>query len=234
MPTLLFHEKIASELKKRISKIDTPEFYLGCIAPDAVSLNGFAERDIRYAAHLRDSSFDIWRQNLQAFFIKQLTELNTQFLLGYVTHILTDIIFDEHFYWDIRKKLAENGIADYKQHERLNIELNLYEGTQLELSWFNYVLDMLARAKAEAINDIPEKTIIAWNRKIMGQFKQMEKTVGSMYITDALVDNFVSIIKDELMLYVKKRALSTKKASNHAFLSAACLHSFLSSPLLCR
>ena len=57
MPTSLFHLNVSKKIAEKYPKYDTPNFYIGTIAPDAVNLNGFAEKSIRWAAHKRDKEF---------------------------------------------------------------------------------------------------------------------------------------------------------------------------------
>ena len=45
MPNIFIHEKVAYNLAKENKYLDTPNFYLGVLAPDAVNLNGFAPKE---------------------------------------------------------------------------------------------------------------------------------------------------------------------------------------------
>ena len=42
MPTTGIHEEVAYLIANKYKKLDTSNFYLGAIAPDAVNINGLA------------------------------------------------------------------------------------------------------------------------------------------------------------------------------------------------
>ena len=71
MPTCLFHLNVSKKIAEKYPKYDTPNFYIGTIAPDAVNLNGFAEKNIRWAAHKRAKNLDEWKQNIIEFYNKE-------------------------------------------------------------------------------------------------------------------------------------------------------------------
>ena len=70
MPNIFIHEKVAYNIAKENKYLDTPNFYLGVMAPDAVNLNGFAPKEERWTSHLRDKKLSTWRQNIIDFYNK--------------------------------------------------------------------------------------------------------------------------------------------------------------------
>ena len=101
MPNIFIHEKVAYNIAKENKYLDTPNFYLGVMAPDAVNLNGFAPKEERWTSHLRDKKLSTWRQNIIDFYNKEKSNYASYFLDGYLIHILTDIIFDDYFYSNV-------------------------------------------------------------------------------------------------------------------------------------
>ena len=63
MPSSNIHLKVAYELNKRLN-INSIDFIVGNIAPDAVNINGFAPREERWTAHLRDKDLDTWIEKM--------------------------------------------------------------------------------------------------------------------------------------------------------------------------
>lgn len=103
MPSTTIHEKVGYEIGKKLN-VTSYDYYLGLLAPDAPNLNGFAPKEERWPAHIRRKDLKEWRKALQNFYISNIKNYNKEFLLGYYIHILTDIIFDDYYYKDIRKK----------------------------------------------------------------------------------------------------------------------------------
>lgn len=87
-----------------------PQFYLGCVAPDCVNMDGFAKKETRWAAHLRSADLSRWYSNIGRFYAGQLRPgADDSLLLGYAVHCITDVAWDEHFHgrvWDGMEKLA--------------------------------------------------------------------------------------------------------------------------------
>ena len=67
MPNIMIHEKVAYNIAQKHKNLDTPNFYLGALAPDAVNLNGFASKEKRWTSHLRDKDLKVWRKNIIEF-----------------------------------------------------------------------------------------------------------------------------------------------------------------------
>ena len=74
----------------------SPQFYLGCILPDSVNAHGFAERDARWAAHLRSADIQEWYENNRRFYRQHTGTVDENLLLGFVLHNVTDAALDEY------------------------------------------------------------------------------------------------------------------------------------------
>ena len=59
MPNIMIHEKVAYTIAKQIKDLDTKEFYLGALSPDAVNVNGFASKEERWTSHIRDKDLNM-------------------------------------------------------------------------------------------------------------------------------------------------------------------------------
>ena len=97
MPTVLIHEEVAYNIAKKYKQLDNKDFYLGALAPDTVNLNGFASKEERWNSHLRNENLDTWLENVKKFYNENKDKYNKYFLLGYVLHIITDIVHDKYF-----------------------------------------------------------------------------------------------------------------------------------------
>jgi hypothetical protein len=101
MPFTMTHLCIANNISIKLSKhIDNlPQFYLGSISPDAVHNRTNYISEYKAASHLclkgeiwgMVSGNDNWIKNVLQFLDKHKNTSNNSFLLGYCTHILSDI-----------------------------------------------------------------------------------------------------------------------------------------------
>ena len=67
-----------------------------------------------------------YRINLKDFYLKEKTNYPRNFILGYITHILTDIIFDESFYLDITDKMLNDNISNEETHNLMRKDMENY------------------------------------------------------------------------------------------------------------
>ena len=87
MPTPIIHLKIGYEYAKNHKEYDNKQFYLGVIAPDAVNLNGFAEKEKRWGAHIRNKELDIWKKNITEFYENNKKNFDKNYIYGYFVSI---------------------------------------------------------------------------------------------------------------------------------------------------
>ncbi len=97
MPSFPVHLVVAHMLADRIGVKSREDFFLGCIAPDSVNLNGFASQQERYGAHIRSVDYEIWKKQLTQFYAdnRQKFAERADYLKGYLFHCITDIAWDE-------------------------------------------------------------------------------------------------------------------------------------------
>lgn len=194
MPSLLIHLRVAYELKDKLLVENLPQFYLGTIAPDTVNLNGFAEKPIRWKAHLRDKNLDQWEQNISEFYQRQQKKQPKDYLLGYYVHILTDIVFDR-----ANAPLYEKDPNRKQVKQQCREQTRKYENSQIKESWWQETVIQLEKGKPYEINDIPENDILKWREKILTEYKerQVEKW-------DKIDPEYMNKRTDEVMEILKK------------------------------
>ena len=101
MPNAGIHLCIARRLAKKVN-MDKYLFYVGNIAPDSWR-NSSSTRRI---SHFRTESS---KEDYEAFYKKYQKELKNPYVMGYLTHLITDN------YWYEHKYLGENKDAKYKE-----------------------------------------------------------------------------------------------------------------------
>lgn len=193
MPTIPIHLEVAKKLEKNLNITNNEDFYLGVIAPDAVNLNGFAQKEIRWKSHIRNTDLSIWRSNIRSFYLKNKNNYPKDFLLGYITHILTDIIFDDLFYIPIRNKMLNNSIPLNKTHELILEEMDSYASKSVI---YNKVkINMKDIRNYYNIKNIDKKMLEEWHKKQIN-LTLREKT--STYITEDIINNLTENVNNEL------------------------------------
>ena len=96
---------------------DRGSYYLGAVAPDAVNMDGFAPKALRWAAHRREKTVKEWYHSIAGFWKTQLqnNRINPDLLLGYVVHILTDAAFDETLEDELRVTVIATGFDEKEE-----------------------------------------------------------------------------------------------------------------------
>ncbi len=195
MPNIFIHEKVAYNIAKENKYLDTPNFYLGALAPDAVNLNGFAPKEERWTSHLRDKNLSTWRQNIISFYNKEKNNYDTKFLSGYLIHILTDIIFDDYFYDGVIDLIKK----DYKDiedaHPILRKSMDEYAIENKNDKIVEYIKHELAKANYISIRNISKEQLLSWSKK---QLNYNEKSTNiNPYITDNLIEKMTIQVSKE-------------------------------------
>ena len=108
MPNIIIHELVGLKIANKYKELDNKYFYLGLLSPDAVNLNGFASKEIRWTSHIRDKDLNVWRDNIFKFYKNNKSKYEESFIDGYFIHILTDIIFDDFFYDKLKFKFLKD------------------------------------------------------------------------------------------------------------------------------
>lgn len=155
MPASLTHLLVGWEYQKKYPVDKVEQFYLGCVAPDCVNVGGFASKEVRMKAHLRDWDLEKWKQNAKVFYQRQTGNMEESYLLGYILHIFTDIMWDECFEQRLKEGLAALGLHKEEVEQQRWSEHYRFEYTQMEEDWWKEVVEALKRATPVPINNLP-------------------------------------------------------------------------------
>lgn len=198
MPTSIIHLKVGYEYARKHKEYDNKQFYLGLIAPDAVNLNGFAEKEKRWGAHIRNKELDIWKRNITDFYEENKNKFDKNYIHGYLIHVLTDIYFDEKNPTEVFPKI-ENKVGCEKIKEEYINQMDLYERSQLTTEWWKYVENQLKNSSAKTINNIEKEDIEAWKELLLEMYNRKDK---AQY--DLIEPKYIYEIVEELEKYIKK------------------------------
>ena len=195
MPEIVIHEKVAYELAK-LNDLYSRDFFLGNMAPDSVNFLGFAPKEERWTSHVREKDRILWRKKLKDFYDKVKGNYPKEFILGYVTHILTDIVHDDYLYLKQRKEIKRDHNCD-------NDEAHLLLRDDMEKYRFNEwpeIIEVLKKNNNyyEILNinrELEEKWL---NKKIL-EYLDNNK---SIYQTEEDINALILLVNEELKKYL--------------------------------
>lgn len=188
MPTSLFHLNVSKKIAEKYPKYDTPNFYIGSIAPDAVNLNGFAEKGVRWTAHKRAKDLDEWKSNIIEFYNKEQKNFENDYLLGYVVHILTDIVVDEMYYKEgLYEDIIKTRATEEEAFKFFKDQIQIYENSQLNELWWKDVKNKLQNCTAFDINNISRQEIIDWKNWVLAEYNDKSQNPYD-YVTPFTID----------------------------------------------
>ena len=125
MPSIMIHLEVGYLLSKK-NNLNSYNYYLGLIAPDSPNLYGFGIKEERWSAHVRRKDLKEWRESLKYFYLKEKDNVPKDFLLGYTIHILTDIIYDDFFYKQVKEEILKDNILEEDAHNTMRNDMDNY------------------------------------------------------------------------------------------------------------
>ena len=160
MTHLIISENVLKIFSNRITNL--PQFYLGSIAPDAAHQRTNYTSEYKKASHLitgdeiwgKITDTDTWKNNIIEFLLKNKHYEDRDFILGYCSHVLTDLQNTILVWNPFKIKYADElieisyGNKHHQECNKLDIELaQTYENR--EEFWFH-----LANSKSIDIPNI--------------------------------------------------------------------------------
>ena len=197
MPSILFHELVGYKFANLYKNYDTDNFYLGLIVPDAVNAYGFASKEKRWAAHKRDVNLDTWTENIIDFYKKSYYTVENKYLMGYVVHVLTDIMCDKIYKEEIMPDLLKNQMVKDEVYLYYERSIEKFENSNINKKWWTYVQTAFQKARKIEINNINEKMIKDWIEYTVNKYSSRTYEKEG-YITDKFVNKVLFYIKNIL------------------------------------
>ena len=128
----------------------------------------------------------------EKFYLENKAKYNEDFLLGYVIHILTDIVYDEYFEEKIKKEiLKENNEKNYWYIKWSDMDKYSFKDKKKIIHILNQ------EDKYYEITNITEDKLRKWKIKFT---KDLEKENKSIYFNQKIIDNLNIRVEEELKI----------------------------------
>lgn len=194
MPSILFHELVGYKFAKKYKKYDTPNFYLGLMVPDAVNAYGFASKEKRWSSHFRDENLDKWQENILNFYNTNYNKYEHTYLMGYLIHVLTDIICDKIYQKELYPQLLKKGFDYDSAYTYYEEGIRKLESSNINEQWWNEVKLNFEKAEKIPINSISEKMIQDWIDYTINKYNDINYE-DEEYITMDFVNEVLDMIE---------------------------------------
>lgn len=192
MPNIRIHEEVAFIYAKKHKEYDNKQFYLGVLAPDAVNVEGFAPKIERWTSHQRNKDYNTWRENIIKFYKENKDKYNKHFIYGYLFHVLTDIIYDDKYYLDVREKILNDNISLEDSHNIMRQDMDNYGSNFKE---FDHIKNKLSKIdEYYNILNIDKDQLKKWKEV---NLEEVEITKYK-YITRTIIINLEEDVEKEL------------------------------------
>lgn len=197
MPSILFHELVGYQFAQKHKKYDTPNFYLGAMVPDAVNAYGFASKEKRWQAHLRDENLEKWQTNILNFYKENYQKQENTYLMGYLVHVLTDIICDKIYQEKLYPDLLKKGYDYHSAYAYYEKAIEKLENHNINELWWNKAKINIQKGEKIPINNISEKMIEDWINYTIKKYKNRNYEEEE-YITINFVNEVINKIEKAL------------------------------------
>ena len=195
MPEINIHEKVAYELAKK-HNLYSRDFFLGNLAPDSVNVYGFAPKEERWTSHIRRKDRNEWRKSLKEFYEEEKDNYNKDFILGYITHILTDIVHDDYLYLKQRQQIKKDHNCDNdKAHQILREDMEKYRFS----TWQEIINVLKSNSKYYEILNITKEKEEEWLNKKINEYLDENQ---SIYQTEEDINVLILLVSNELSSYL--------------------------------
>ena len=197
MPSILFHELIGDKIAKKYKKYDTNNFYLGLMVPDSVNAYGFASKEDRWRTHRRDESLEKWKENILNYYKENIDKYEKNYLMGYLIHVLTDIICDEIYQNELYPKLLEEGFDYNTAYKHYEEGIEKFENSNINEKWWEEAKNKFENAEAFPINGMSEKMILDEVKYTLNKYSKRNYEENG-FISEVFADEVVEKIEKSI------------------------------------
>ncbi len=211
MPLPMVHMTISENIFRQKGVELDPAFLLGSISPDAIHMRENTTRADKKKTHFEFSE----EYTVEDFFHNKMVQFVdsvpgdqqwSMFAKGYISHVLTDLIWTQTVYRDFETQIANKQIENVRTlyyMETDQIDFNLYRNE----SWRTKAWESLYTCPSMSVLDmLTEVEVENWKHRVLGWYTDSSKEpcIQTKYITDNSVHNFIKETSVRLLSLFKQ------------------------------
>lgn len=199
MPASLTHLMVGQKALACMAPENLPQYWLGCVVPDAPNLDGFASKEERWHFHLRDRELTQWMENIVAFRREQAKAVERSYLLGYIVHTVADVVWDELFEKRLDQAIQGQKLTKEERFRSRWSEHYRYEREQRTADWWlKGVAPQLRLAIPQEINGMEMKLVERWRDYLVEDYNPVANTATVGFVTAEIVEEFGERVAERL------------------------------------
>lgn len=199
MPSAPVHLYVARLILDELCISDESQYYLGAVAPDSVNLQDFAPKEKRYKAHYRVADLAQWKKNAVSVY-EELKNDDSDFAKGVLTHLLTDIFWDELIQPQMLLKIGDKGDSYEALREKKWLELYRFNTLVTEKSWFPQVLRKLKEATPKDYRNIDSEMMKSYRNYLCEDYS--DKLIAQK--PEVLTEDMVTLTAMSVLTFINE------------------------------
>ena len=198
MPSSVVHLFVAEKLVDFLEIKNIPQFYLGAISPDAVNLEGFADQNTRYTAHIRSRNVSQWLLNIKNFIAEKEKDYTyeTDFFKGFLVHLLTDIAWDEAVQPELFEGLIKAGYDKATVGRSKWEELYRFNGRLMQNPQWKEIKNQLKNSHGVAISTVSAQLLEKFRDDLLSEDYKKVDLSETLVLSPKDVDITVCKVKE--------------------------------------
>lgn len=203
MMHLLIADKIYTE--KASSIYSYGDFLLGSIAPDAVHVKENYTREIKDISHYRfDSKSHI--SYFDTFFDEYYTSENKDFVVGYLVHLLSDMIWYHSVRVPFKKEYQKAPLQNMSMNEAYYADCEQIEQLMFFEKNASRIIETIDGGKAYSIEGlIDAKDVKAWKEKLIFDYNNRKNiSIQTKYISEQHIRDYIADCAKECTEYLRR------------------------------
>lgn len=201
MMHLLIADKIYTEKSGSIGSYG--DFLLGSIAPDAVHAKENYTREMKDISHYRfDSSSPV--SHFDPFFYEYCTAENKDFLVGYLVHLLSDMVWYHSVRAPFKEEFRKAPSRDMSMNEAYYADCEQIEQLMFMEKNAPCIIAAINQGNAYALKGlIDAEDVMAWKEKLIFDYNN-RKTVSlhTKYISEQHIRDYITNCARECTEYI--------------------------------
>lgn len=201
MPSIGVHLRVGYEVEQATELVlNRRLFYLGILAPDVTMITGVKPLEEPVDSHFRELDVRLWKFRILQFYDDMKKQYPVDYCFGYLVHLLTDLFFDDKFYWELRTSLTMDGFPVQKQAKKVWDELIAYDRSQSTTSWFLKIVRELKKDSAVTLPfGVTMEEMERYQYYLLSEYFQNSERIESTLITHAIVSELSDFVIEAVL-----------------------------------